>query len=200
MRWFATLAGTALLVACGGGVSASRSGQPAPTSSGTARSQPSASPSPSAPPTPLPPPATAPGAGAPAADVRGQAWGRSTTSAFVGYDDHVTFTVENDGRALENLFVFLAVYDDWPAQHGMAMGTTPQCVPNQQLRGFDCGPLAAGASIGIILRSLPNADGSFHYGARFYERTGAGLTPLVDAAGQELLVTFAETVRPPPHS
>jgi hypothetical protein len=134
------------------------------------------------------------------ADVRGQAWGRSTESVFVGYDDHVTFTVQNDGRPLENVFVFLAVYDDWTAQHGMAMGTTPQCVPNQQLRGFDCGTLGPGASMGIVLRSLPNADGTFHYGARFYERTGAGLTPLVDAGGQELLVTFTETVRPQPHS
>lgn len=134
------------------------------------------------------------------AEVRGQAWGRSTTSAFIGYDDHVTFTVQNDGRPLENVFVFLAVYDDWTAGHGMAMGTTPQCVGNQQLHGFDCGPLAAGTSMGIILRSLPSADGTFHYGARFYERTGARLTPLVDAGGQELLVTFTETVRPPPHS
>ena len=33
-----------------------------------------------------------------------------------------------------------------------------------------------------------------------YERTGAGLTPLVDAGGQELLVTFTETVRPQPQS
>jgi hypothetical protein len=132
--------------------------------------------------------------------VQGQAWGRSSTNGIVGYDDHVTFTVDNHGRALGDLFVFLAVYDDWTSRHGMAMGTSAQCVPNQELHGFDCGPLSAGGSMGIVLRALPNADGSFRYGARFYERTGAGLTPLVDAAGQELLVTFTETVRPPPHT
>ncbi|MFZ0214666.1 MAG: hypothetical protein WAM30_01875, partial [Candidatus Dormiibacterota bacterium] len=101
--------------------------------------------SPTPTPSPLPPPASPAGAVAPDPSQQISALGKATdTSVPQGYDDHVSFLVDNHGSAIGDVFVFLAVYASWTGQHSVAMGTSPQCIENESLGGFDCGPLAPG--------------------------------------------------------
>ncbi|MDQ6774041.1 MAG: hypothetical protein M3024_13840 [Candidatus Dormibacteraeota bacterium] len=122
----------------------------------------------------------------------------STTGIYIGYDDHVSFLIENTGRDIGDVFIDLSLGDRWLDHHGIAMGTTARCDVEVAAHGVACGRIASGHELGVVLRATPDDPGTWHYGARFYDRTPAGLVPISRPDGGPLLVTFEEKVVPLP--
>lgn len=123
---------------------------------------------------------------------------KASTGIFLGGDDHVTVGVHNLGRDITDLAIGMGLRDSWLGGHGIAMGTSRSCEIDQQLGGFDCGPVRAGESVSFQLRALPNAVGSFSYAAAFFDRSTGGLQQIKGGDGGDLVVAWTETVTPIP--
>jgi hypothetical protein len=127
-------------------------------------------------------------------------WAGSNTGVYVGYDDHVTFTIENTGRDIHDVFIDLSLGDHWLDHHGIAMGTTARCDVEVAAQGAYCGPIPSGHELAVTLRATPSDPGTWHYSARFFDRTPSGMQPITKPDGSPLLVTFEEEVVPRPSS
>ena len=90
---------------------------------------------------------------------------------FQGGDDHVTISVTNRGRDILD-FVFKSPL--WVEQHGLAMGSSKQCLPDLEQGLVACGPVYAGQDANFQLRAIPSDVGSWDYLGEFYDRAGNG--------------------------
>jgi hypothetical protein len=128
--------------------------------------------------------------------LRAEVDGRASPRIFIGGDDHVGFTVHNVGRDIAQLAIDMSYGDRWPDHHDIGMGSSANCQVDAAITGFDCGPLKSGETISVILRAFPEDVGTFHFGARFFDRAAHGLEEIRDPQGGALLVTFDEEVVP----
>lgn len=110
-----------------------------------------------------------------------------------GADDHVTLTVDNRGRDIQDLVIASPA---WVAEHGLAMGSTRSCLPNLDAGQIACGPIYSGKSMPVILRAMPAHVGSFHYELRVYDREGDNLLPVAGTDGRPVVFDFVEVVDP----
>ncbi len=116
-----------------------------------------------------------------------------TATTFQGGDDHLTIYVVNHGRPIDRFVVSAA---PWLAEHSFAMGSTRLCDQDPTQQYVQCGPIAAGASVGYTLRSIPNAVGDFTFTFRPFALEGSRLVPIPDASGGEQVLTYKEQVTP----
>lgn len=101
--------------------------------------------------------------------------------------------VQNTGRDIGDLGIAMALKDDWIAQHGMAMGSSPRCELDQALRGFACGSIKSGATAAMVLRATPTYPGTYHYEVAFFD-LAEGRQAIQGPQGGDLLASFEETV------
>jgi hypothetical protein len=116
-----------------------------------------------------------------------------TAATFQGGDDHLTIYVVNRGRPIDR---FVMAAGPWLAEHSFAMGSTRLCDQDPTQEYIQCGPIAAGASVGYTLRSIPNAVGDFTFTFRPFALEGSTLVPISDGSGVEQVLTYREQVTP----
>ncbi len=114
--------------------------------------------------------------------------------SFQGGDDHITLTLENRGRDIEDLVIQAS---GWLAEHsGLGMGSSRACRPDLDTGEIDCGAVYAGQSMAIILRSFPAHYGTFTYEMRILARFGDRLLPVTRPDGTPAAFAFTEVVEP----
>jgi hypothetical protein len=118
---------------------------------------------------------------------------RGTAATFQGGDDHLTIYVVNHGRRIDR---FALAAGSWLAEHSFAMGTTRRCDQDATQQYIQCGPIAAGASAGYTLRSIPSAVGDFRFQFRPFAMEGSTLVPIPDGSGAEQVLVYKEQVTP----
>lgn len=117
----------------------------------------------------------------------------ASNHTWQGADDHVTLSVDNRGRDIQDLVV---QSPDWVAEHGLAMGSTRACLPNLDAGQVECGPIYAGESMPVILRAMPAHVGTFHYEMRVFDQEAGSLVPIVGSDGRPVVFDFVEVVDP----
>ena len=117
----------------------------------------------------------------------------ATSHIFQSGDDHVTLSIDNHGRDIQDLAIQSG---PWLAEHPLAMGSTSSCIPDLGAGLIDCGPIYAGRSTTISLRAEPLHAGTFHYEMRLYDREGGTLVPIAGPDGAPIVIAFDEVVDP----
>lgn len=112
---------------------------------------------------------------------------------FQGGDDHVTLSIDNRGRDIQDLVVRSP---RWVAEHGLSMGSTRSCDPDPDAGLIACGPLYAGQSMPVILRAIPAHVGTFHYEMSLFDRENGTLVPVGGLDGRPVAFDFTEVVDP----
>jgi hypothetical protein len=110
---------------------------------------------------------------------------------FQGGDDHVTLVVDNRGRDIHDLTIEAG---PWLAEHTFSMGSSRYCQPDIEAGLISCGPVYAGDSLPVILRTTPAHVGTFHYELRLADRGAAGLLPIDSPEGSPIVLGFDEVV------
>jgi hypothetical protein len=119
----------------------------------------------------------------------------ASTGIFIGGDDHVSIVIQNTGRDIGRLGIAMGLFDQWLDHHTVAMGSAQRCRVETAIKGFDCGPVRSGDETAIVLRATPDDAGTFKYGLRLYDLSGA-VEPVTKPDGGDLILTFEETVAP----
>ena len=121
---------------------------------------------------------------------------RATEQIYQAGDDHIAVVVHNSGRPIRGLVIDLSGGDRWLDHHVLMMGTTPRCMPDLASSTVECGPVAAGATVAIMLRAAPDEVGHYHYSAAFFDSDGQRVEPIADASGRPITINFEENVLP----